>query len=227
MLGELSGSLAHELNQPLAAILSNAQAALRLLAEEPIDLGEVREIVRDIIADDKRASEIIRRLRLLLTKGEINQQPLDMNQVVLDVLKLVRADLQSHGVVVETDLQPDLPRVSGDNVQLQQVLLNLVMNASEAVLTPTSVERRITIRTRRTDDAMVRTSVIDRGCGILPDRIDAVFEPFFTTKPEGLGLGLAVCRTIIQAHEGSLSASNNADHGATFDLSLHPLGGSR
>ena len=225
MLGELSGSLAHELNQPLAAILSNAQAARRFMAQEPMDVNELEEILDDIIDSDKRAGEIIQRLRLMLKKGEVNRQPLDVNEQVLDVLRLVRTDLANHDVEVETDLAQGLPSVLGDRVQLQQVMLNLIMNASDAVIANGNRDRRIVIRTRRLDDGSVRTSVVDQGPGIPPDQLNKVFEPFFTTKSHGMGLGLAVCRGIVSAHQGVLSVSNNSDRGATFDMTLHAVEG--
>jgi len=224
MLGELSGSLAHELNQPLTAILSNAQAAQRFLAAENPALGEIREILKDIVEQDKRAGEVIRRLRLLLKKGEVSFQPLGVNEVVLDVLRLVRSDLLDHGVTVETDLAPGLPEVSGDRIQIQQVLLNLVMNACDAVGANSGAERSVVIRTCRRDDGSVATTVSDRGHGIPPDQMEKVFEPFFTTKSHGMGLGLAVCRTIVAAHGGNLSAENNAGPGASFHLALRPAG---
>lgn len=220
MLGELSGTMAHELNQPLAAILANAQALRRLIERDPAGHGEHIEILADIIDEDKRAAEIIRRLRLLLKKGEVSLQPIDMNELVEEVLKLLRANLSSHNVSVRTDLEPGLPQVSGDRIQLQQVLLNLLMNAAESVLASSDGERSITVRTRRFNGTSVRTSVIDRGEGIAADRLNRVFEPFFTTKTQGLGLGLAVCRSIVTAHGGNLSVDNNPDRGATFHLTL-------
>ncbi|HSZ57676.1 MAG TPA: two-component regulator propeller domain-containing protein [Tepidisphaeraceae bacterium] len=225
MLGELSGSLAHELNQPLTAILSNAQAAQRFMARENVDLDKLADILKDIIDEDRRAGQVIQRLRLLLRKGEVNQQPLDLNELVREVLRLVHSDLLNHDIVVETELEPNLPPVSGDRVQIQQVLINLVMNASDAMSANPSGERRITFRTQRLDDGTISTSVADAGCGIPTDRIDRIFEPFFTTKPHGMGMGLSVCRTIIAAHGGRLSASNNAERGATFQMSLQPAGG--
>jgi two-component system sensor kinase FixL len=224
MLGELSGSLAHELNQPLTAVLSNAQAAQRFLDKPEVDLDEVREILKDIVAEDKRAGEVIHRLRLLLKKGEINPQPLDINEVVLDVLKLVRSDVINHDVTVETDLAPDLPAVHGDRVQIQQVLLNLVMNACDAVSRNDRGNRLILIRTSLAGESSVCTTVSDRGTGIAPDQLDRIFDPFFTTKANGMGLGLSVCRTIVAAHTGSLSAENNPGGGASFHLSLQTAG---
>jgi two-component system, LuxR family, sensor kinase FixL len=220
MLGELSGSLAHELNQPLTAILSNAQAALRFLAHENADLNEVREILTDIVNEDKRAGEVIRRLRLLLKKGEVQHQPLDINEVVMEVLKLVHSDLVNQGVTMHTELAPELPVLQGDRVQLQQVLLNLVMNACDAMATTARDDRQIILRTAVSEDSAVCVSVADCGEGIAPDKLDQVFEPFFTSKSHGMGLGLAVCRTIITAHGGRLWASNTPERGATFHFTL-------
>lgn len=220
MLGELAGSLAHELNQPLTAVLSNAQAAQRFLAQDQPDLNEVKDILTDIVAEDKRAGEVIHRLRLLLKKGEVQHQPLDVNEVVQDVLKLVHSDLVNQNFTAHTELASDLPVLHGDRVQLQQVLLNLVMNACDAMASAARDYRQLTIRTRRADDGSVCMSVIDCGAGIAPERLDQVFEPFYTTKPHGMGLGLTVCRTIVTAHGGKLWAANNPERGATFHVSL-------
>jgi PAS domain S-box-containing protein len=221
MLGELSGSLAHELNQPLTAILSNAQAAQRLLARCEVDLDEVREILNDIVSDDKRAGEVIHGLRVLLKQGESRHQPLDLNDVVRDVIRLVRSDLLNHAVILTTELAPALPPVVGDRVQLQQVLLNLVVNGYEAMTEVVGTDRKLIVRTGLTDDGRVCVSVTDRGHGIPPEDLERVFEPFFTTKTQGLGLGLAVCRTIISAQGGRLwAANNNGAHGATIQFSL-------
>jgi PAS domain S-box-containing protein len=227
MLGELSASLAHELNQPLTAILSNAQAAQRFMARESVNLGKISDILKDIVEADRRAGDVIQRLRLLLRKGEINRQPLDMNEMVRDVLRLVRSDLLNRDIMVETELEDELPPVSGDRVQLQQVLINLVMNASDAIAANVNGDRRITLRTQREEAASICTSVSDAGCGIPPDRMNRIFEPFFTTKPHGMGLGLSVCRTIVAAHGGKLSASNNGEGGATFQITLQAAGGPR
>ena len=219
MLGELSGSMAHELNQPLTAILSNAQAAQRFLAHDHVDLNELRDILTDIVDQDNRAGEVIHRLRLLLTKGEVQQQWLDLNDVVQEVLKLIRGDLTNQGVTVLTRLAPALPAVSGDRVQLQQVLLNLVMNGSDAMHSNPPADRRMVVRTELADGG-VRVSVSDRGTGIALETLEQVFEPFFTTKTHGLGLGLSVCRTIVTAHGGGLRAANNPEGGATFHFTL-------
>jgi PAS domain S-box-containing protein len=224
MLGELAGSLAHELNQPLTAILSNAQAAQRFLLKNPADIREVRDILADIAAEDKRAGEIIRRLRLLLTKGEVLHQPLDLNEVVEEVLKLVRSDLVNQGAAAQTELAPNLPALQGDRVQLQQVLINLVMNACDAMAGAAREDRQLTIRTGLLQDDSVCLSVSDCGTGLAPDKLEQVFDPFYTTKPQGMGLGLVVCRTIITAHGGKLWATNNPERGATFHFTLLPSG---
>jgi PAS domain S-box-containing protein len=225
MLGELSGSLAHELNQPLTAILSNAQAAQRFLALGNADLNEVRAILKDIVDEDKRAGEIIRRLRLLLKKGEVQRQPSDANEVVQEVLKLVRSDLVNHGVVARAELAHGLPAVIADRVQIQQVLLNLVMNACDAMAGHPARDRKLVVRTGFVDSDGVRVSIVDHGAGIAPDQLEKIFEPFFTTKPHGMGMGLSVCRTIITAHGGKLWAVNNPERGATFHVTLPAVKG--
>jgi two-component system, LuxR family, sensor kinase FixL len=222
MLGELSSSLAHELNQPLTTILFNAQAAQRLLGDDDVDLSGIREILSEIVAEDKRAGEVIRRLRLLLKKGEAQQHSgdIDINEVVQDVLKLMRNDLMNRDVTASAELARNLPAVTGDRVELQQVLLNLVLNACEAMIDLDSSERQLLIVTKLENGSAVRVSVTDRGGSIPEEKMEQVFEPFFTTKTEGLGLGLSVCRTIISAHRGKLWATNNAYCGATFHFSL-------
>ena len=220
-VGELSGSLAHELNRPLGAILSNAQAAQRMLANGGVDVAEFREILNDIVSEDKRAAEVIRRLRLWLQKGEVQQHSLRINKVVRDVLKLIRTDLISQNVSVDTELARDLPTVTGDPVQLQQVLVNLVVNACDAMADCDIPERELRIRTgiENGGDAVI-VSVTDCGGGIQVKEVEQIFEPFFTTKAKGMGLGLSVCRTIIAAHRGKLWATNNAERGATFHFTL-------
>ena len=220
MLGELSGSLAHELNQPLTAILSNAQAAQRFMAREHVDLDEVRSILADIVAADQRAGEVIRRLRSLLKKEEVHHQPLSVNDVVQEVLKLMRSELMNRGVIVHVEVAKNLPQVQGDRIELQQVLLNLVINACDAMAERSAGTRRLRICTELVDTASIHLSVADRGVGIPPDMLEQVFTPFYTTKVHGMGLGLAVCRTIISAHGGKLWAQSQPNHGATFHLTL-------
>ena len=220
-LSELSGSLAHELNQPLAIILSNAQAAQRLLVQAPPDVEEVRDILTDIVAEDRRAGEVIKRLRALLKRGETVLLPLSLNDVITEVLELANAELIERGVTVARDLAADLPKSGGGRVQLQQVVLNLVLNGADAMVANASGTRRLHVATARYDNA-VRASLRDEGCG-LPGDIERLFEPFFTTKPQGLGLGLAICRSIIGAHQGRLWAEPHPERGAT-SLGPHARG---
>jgi two-component system, LuxR family, sensor kinase FixL len=224
-LGELSNSLAHELTHPLTAILSNAQAAQRFLAADDVDLDEVREILNDIVTQDQRAGEVIHGLRLLLKKGELQEHcdGIDLNEVIRDVVNLMRSDLINRNVTVDTDLAQNLPAITGDRVQLQQVLLNLALNGCEAMGDYNSSERRLLIASLW-ENGEVRVSVSDSGSGIPGEKMEQVFERFFTTKKEGMGLGLSVCRTIIDAHRGKIWATNNAGRGATFHLSLPIVG---
>ena len=227
-LGELSSSLAHELTHPLTAILSNAQAAQRFLACDDVDLNEIREILNDIVTQDERAGEVIHRLRLLLKKGEPQKHcdDVDVNEVVTDVLKLTRNDLINQNVTVDTKLAQNLPAVTGDRVQLQQVLLNLVLNACEAMNNHNSSERQLLIASK-SENGTVQVSVTDRGGGIPEGKLEQVFERFFTMKKQGMGLGLSICRTIIDAHRGEIWATNNSDRGATFHFSLPIVGSER
>jgi PAS domain S-box-containing protein len=214
-LGELSGAIAHELSQPLAAVLSNAQAARRLLAHDPADVAEVRAALDDIIANDRRAGAVIERLRVLLRKGESAFEPLDLNDVTQEALDLTHSDFLARRISVTTRLTPSIPMVSGDRVQLQQVLLNLVLNACESMSTTEVDGRHLTVTTA-VDDGFVQMSIVDRGVGIPEEHLDKVFEPFVTFREHGLGLGLAISRSIVIAHGGRLVAENNADRGATF-----------
>ncbi|HSS16636.1 MAG TPA: ATP-binding protein [Candidatus Dormibacteraeota bacterium] len=220
-LGELSGSIAHELSLPLSAILSNAQAAQRILANGQVDHTELREILNEVVSEDKRACEVIRRLRLWLKKGEVQQHSLRINNVVQDVLKLLRSDLIDQKVTVDCELARNLPAVIGDPVQLQQVLVNLVVNACDAMTDCNTAERRLLIRTgTENGSGAVVVSVTDRGGSIPAEKMKQIFEPFFSTKAKGMGLGLSVCHSIIAAHRGQLWTTNNADCGATFHFSL-------
>ncbi|MBV8098673.1 MAG: PAS domain S-box protein [Verrucomicrobia bacterium] len=221
LLGELSVSLAHELNQPLTAILSNAEAAELLLAQDAADAGdELPQILREIVSESKRAGEVIRRLRVLLKKGDIRRVPLDMNELVQNVFKLIRSDLINQHIAVQLELAPHLPLVDGDEVQLQQVLINLVINACDAMAEVAANGRRLLVSTDFAGESKVRVSVTDEGYGIPPEKIEHIFDPFFTTKEIGTGLGLAVCRSIISAHSGELTAINNPQCGATFQFTV-------
>jgi PAS domain S-box-containing protein len=219
LLGELSGALAHELNQPLAAILANARAAQRMLAQDGPDMAELRAILDDIVSDDRRAGAVIRRVRALIRKDETAFQPVSVNEIVDDVLDLAHSDLIHRGVSVTTRLSDDVPLVLGDRVQLQQVLLNLLVNGCDAMVDVDPVDR-VLVLTTSTDDTGVRLSVRDNGTGISAEPLDVVFEPFMTSKEHGLGLGLAICRSILEVHGGRMWAVNNGGRGATFHVSL-------
>lgn len=219
-LGELSAALAHELNQPLAAILSNAQAAQRFLAQEKSDPAEIRDILQDIVADDQRASEVIRRLRTLLKKGEFQPQALAVNELLQEVLRLMHGDLTARAVAVVTDLADALPPVRGDRVQLQQVLINLVLNAGDAMAQTAAGARTLTLRSGRGAGGGIQISVSDTGSGLPPGGEEKIFEPYHTTKAEGLGLGLSLSRSILLAHGGRLWAENQPGGGAVFYFTL-------
>ena len=220
IMGELTASLAHELNQPLTAILSNVQTAQRLLDDPAPDLAEIREILNDIMSDDQRAGDIIRGLRSLLKKSELKFEPLDFNRLVQEVIGLIRSDALVKHVSVTTQLISNLPIVFGDRVQLQQILLNLAINALDAMKDIPISERSLKIITTRKDADMVQVAVQDTGMGIPPDQLEKVFEPFFTNKPHGLGMGLAISRSIINMHGGHIWATNEAARGVTFRFVL-------
>jgi signal transduction histidine kinase len=219
-MGELTASLAHELNQPLSAILNNAEVAQRLLEADVPDIAELREILRDIVADDKRAADVIRRLRTLLRKGELEHVPLDINDVIGEVVHLVKSDVVIRNVPLSLDLATGLPRVCGDRVQLQQVVLNLVINGLEAMREASSRDPALVIRTSRAGATSVTVTIEDSGTGLEMHDVERIFQPLYTTKPEGLGMGLAIARTIIDAHGGRLRAVNRAGGGATFEFTL-------
>ena len=218
-MGELTASLAHEINQPLAAILSNAQAAQRLLAMEEKDWEEINEILADIAADDLRAGEVIRRMRTLLRKGESYVTILDVNDLVAEVLGLVRGEMILHNISLSLELSPQPLLAHGDRIQLQQVLLNLVMNALDAMKETYVRGRKLVVCTKAAGPSH-EVSVQDSGVGVPTDKLDEIFEPFVTTKPHGLGLGLSICRSIIQAHGGHIGCRNNPNRGATFWFTL-------
>jgi PAS domain S-box-containing protein len=220
-LGELSGGIAHELTQPLTAIVTNAQAARLLMEHEGQNLGEIASTLDDIIGEGHRAGEVIHRMRGLLKKGEGKFEPVDLNELITSTLKLVRSELIGRQVSASTDLAGGLPMVSGDPVQLQQVLLNLVMNAADAMSALPSQHRRIVIRTRPTLDADIQVSVVDQGSGLGPVQQERVFQAFFSTKERGLGLGLSISASIIKSHGGTLTLENNSHRGATATFRLH------
>jgi signal transduction histidine kinase len=219
-MGELAASVAHELNQPLGAILANAEAADLFLNQDPPALDELRAILADIRKDDERASEVIRRMRDLLRKRELERRPVEINSVVEDVLQVVSGDIALRKMAISADLAPSLPEILGDRVHLQQVLLNLILNGMDAMADQPRERRRLTVRTRAGPEGLVELAVIDLGHGIEADNLPRLFEPFYTTKPKGMGMGLSISRTIIEAHRGRIWAENNASVGATFHVTL-------
>jgi two-component system sensor kinase FixL len=219
-MGELVASLAHELNQPLTAILSNAQAAQRFLAADPADLGEVRDILRDIVDDNSRAGEVIRRLRTMAKKGDLEVAALDLPALVRDVVLLIHSDAVLHNVDVVLEMDPGALQIQGDKVQLQQVILNLLLNAFQAMKDCPVNDRQVTIRTELGDGHMAIVAVDDHGLGLGGDELEKIFQPFYTTKDNGLGMGLAISRSIVEAHGGRLWAQNNSDRGATFHFTV-------
>jgi len=215
-VGELGQNLAHEINQPLAAILANAEAAKQLLAGEPPDLREASEALDDIMADNKRAQEVIRRIRNLVKNTPSARTRIDLNRLAVEAVQVSQADAGSKGVAIHHDLESDLPPLLGDPVQLQQVALNLIVNAMEAVSQNQFPPRLVTVKTGRDGEGSVCLWVSDTGAGVERQSAERLFEPFFTTKPQGLGLGLSISRSIVEAHGGSLSAASNLDKGASF-----------
>jgi two-component system sensor kinase FixL len=222
-IGELAASLAHELNQPLTAILSNAQAAQRFMATDPVDLAEVRDILSDIVQDNNRASEVIRRIRALLKKGEPEIASLDPVAVVRDTVQLLHSVAIMRGMRVSVHYDANPPMVYGDKVQLQQVMFNLLLNAFDAMDGRPASNRMVAVSITLESPQVARIAVCDRGPGLPSDRLPIIFNPFVTSKPEGLGLGLSISRTIIEMHGGRLWAENNTDQGATFYFTL-PVG---
>ena len=219
-LGELMASLAHEVNQPLAAVLTNAQACLRWLALETPRPDEARAAVERIVRDSNRASEVIQRIRALVKKTEPQMVALDINDVIREAISLEQREMLSRRVSLRTELASALPPVLGDRVQLQQVVINLVMNAVEAMAPVTDRPRDMLIRSQQDDANEVLVAVRDSGMGIDSESADRLFNAFFTTKPSGMGMGLSISRSIIVAHGGRLWAAPNADHGATFQFTL-------
>jgi signal transduction histidine kinase/ligand-binding sensor domain-containing protein len=220
VMGELSASIAHELNQPLTAILSNALAARRFLSAAVPDLGEFREILGDIVQDTTRARDVIRNLRELVKKSDRDFADIDLNEIIHQVAVLLRAECVARNVDLVLDLAQSLPGLHGDRVQLQQVLLNLLMNAFDAVSAQPVGARRVTVHTAVESATTLRLDVSDRGTGIPPADLEWIFQPFHTTKESGLGMGLAISRSIVESHGGRLWAENRLDGGATFHVAL-------
>jgi PAS domain S-box-containing protein len=219
-LGELTASIAHEVNQPLAAVVANADAALRWLDRETPDLAAARRSVEWVINDSYRASEVIRHVRALANKTDVEKAPVDFNQVVKDAIALVQRELTSQRISLRTELAPARLAVFGDRIQLQQVIINLLINGIEAMQPVTGRPRELLIRSDQDESSQVRLSVADCGVGISAENVNRLFNAFFTTKTNGLGMGLSICRSIVEAHGGHLSASGNEGSGATFQFVL-------
>ena len=219
-LGELAASIAHEINQPLAAIVADANASLNWLAAANPNLDLVRDALTAVVSDGHRAGNVIQRIRQLATKSDPQRARVDINDLIRDVLPLVRSEVRDHGVMLRLDLAPALPSVVGDRVQLQQVLINLVVNGIEAMASVEDRPRELVIRSRPHDDDQVRVAVQDAGVGIDPENVSQLFTAFFTTKAGGMGMGLSISRSIIEAHGGRLWATANSSHGATFHFAL-------
>jgi two-component system sensor kinase FixL len=225
-MGELAASLAHELNQPLTGILTNAQAARHFLeANDRRRRVDLQEIVRDVIEDAKRARDVVERMRDLLRKGATERAPVDLNELVTLVAKIVTSDSLIRQVSLELDLSPHAPRVEGDRVQLQQVVLNLTLNALEAASISDHHPRTVLVKTEANDLYPIHLFVRDTGPGLIAGSEQQVFEPFYTTKKSGMGMGLAIARSIVEAHGGSIWAATNRDRGAEFHLTLPAIDG--
>jgi C4-dicarboxylate-specific signal transduction histidine kinase len=219
-MGQLAASITHELNQPLGATVTNAHAALRWLGLQPANLEEAREALASIVDDGKRAGDVIDRMRALIKKAPPRKDGLDINEVILGVCALTRGELAKNGVSLQTQLAEGLPLTQGDRVQLQQVMLNLIMNAIEAMSAVSHGSRELLIGTSIDASGAVRITVQDSGPGLNPETFDRLFDPFYTTKANGMGMGLSICRSIVEAHDGRIWASPTAGPGSTFQFIL-------
>jgi C4-dicarboxylate-specific signal transduction histidine kinase len=223
MLGELTASIAHEINQPLAGVVTNGQAALRWLGQDPPRVEEVHSALERIVRDGNRASEVIARIRTTAKKADPQKHSIEINDVIDEGVSLVQSEVENRGVSLRMEFASALPRVLGDRVQLQQVIINLLMNGVEATSHITGRPREIVIRSLQEADELL-VQVRDSGSGIDAANLERLFTPFYTTKPSGMGMGLSISRSIITAHGGRLWASPNEDHGATFQFTL-PISG--
>jgi PAS domain S-box-containing protein len=218
-MGELTASLAHEVNQPITAAVNGASTCVRWLTREDPDLGEAREAALGVIRNAKRAADIINRIRSILKKGESKRQLADVNELVREMIALLRSETNRYSISVRAELDADLPRVMADSVQVQQVMMNLIMNSIDA-MKDVDRERLLAIRSRRAEDGQVIISVSDSGVGLPQQQADKIFDPFFTTKPHGIGMGLRISRSIVESHGGRLWAEGNSPHGASFSFTL-------
>jgi C4-dicarboxylate-specific signal transduction histidine kinase len=220
ILGQLSASIAHEVKQPITATVISAQAALRWLERQPPDLEEARQALAQIVQDGTWAGDILNRIRALIKKAPSRKERLDINQAIREVIELTRSEAVKNCVSMKTKLAEKLPLIQGDQVQLQQVMLNLIINAIEAMSPHAAGARNLLIRTFKTKSGSVVVAVCDSGPGVDPANLERIFDAYFTTKADGLGMGLSICRAIIQAHGGRLSATRGAAQGAIFQFTL-------
>jgi C4-dicarboxylate-specific signal transduction histidine kinase len=222
-VGQLTASIAHEVNQPISAVVTNAGAALNWLGAHPPKLDKVRESLDHIVADSKRAGDIVHRIRALSKKAPPPKSRFDLNEAVLDVIALVHSEALRHGISLQTQLAEGLPQIEGERILLQQVILNLILNAVEAMTSLDEGARELQIGTETDATGCVLVAVRDSGPGLDATSADHVFEAFYTTKPDGIGMGLATCRSIIAAHGGRMWVTANEPRGAVFEFSLTPL----
>jgi signal transduction histidine kinase len=218
-MGELAASLAHELSQPLAGALTNANVCLRRLGTEKPDLDELRAAATRLVRDAQRAAEIVRRIRSQFEKDSVNQETLDVSGILRETIALLRGEAARYNISVRTELAADLPQIVGDRVQLQQVAMNLIVNSIEAMKDVDGI-REMVIKSQWSDNEQILVSVIDTGIGLPPQLAEQIFDPFFTTKPHGTGMGLRISRSIIESHGGRLWADSAAGRGATFHFTL-------
>jgi C4-dicarboxylate-specific signal transduction histidine kinase len=223
-MGQLTASIAHEVNQPITAAVTNAHAALRWLGGHPPALQEVRQSLDAIIKDGNRAGDVIGRIRALIKKAPPRHDQVDINEAILEVIEVTRSELLRNGISLQTKLAKNLPLIRGDRIELQQVILNLIMNAVEAMSETSNgsreASRNLLISTAEDESSGVLVAVQDSGPGLSPENLERLFDPFYTTKPGGMGMGLSICRSIIEAHEGRLWASANEPRGAVFQFTL-------
>jgi C4-dicarboxylate-specific signal transduction histidine kinase len=218
-IGQITASVAHEVSQPITAMLCNAEAALNWLGTEPSDVAEVRRALASIVTDANRAGEVMNWIRALIKKTPAMKESIDVNNAILDVVTMARSEMLRHGVSLQMDLA-DLPRIEGYRVQLQQVVLNLILNAVEAMSGLDKPPRELRIRTTQNASGSILVAVRDSGPGLDPTMASRLFDPFYTTKPQGLGMGLAICNSIVEAHGGRLWVSANEPRGASFQFTL-------
>ena len=219
-MGELAASIAHEIRQPLAAVVNNANAGLRWLNNQPPNLKQVRTALKRIVSDSERGGDVIGSIQGMVKKGEEERARLDINDLIREVMRLVQGELKNRGVSSRAELADDLPRVLADRIQLRQVILNLIMNAIEAMGSVSDPARVLRVRSEKHGDDGVLVAVEDSGSGIAPEDMDRIFETFFTTKSEGMGMGLSICRSIVESHGGRISASRANPRGSVFQFFL-------